>query len=152
MTLIRTFRDAELNAAKHMRSIGISDAEVTGNGADGGIDVRSAVAIAQVKFLSIPVGRPDLQRLVGARAGNERREMLFYSKSGYTRTALEYANAHRIALYTFDTSGTVTAVNTTAKVTGSKGARDVATANWIEIREANAATWAAEYQAKGRGR
>lgn len=45
--LIREARDAELIAAEWMRYLGFADAVATPVGADGGIDVVSARAVAQ---------------------------------------------------------------------------------------------------------
>ncbi|WP_405859944.1 restriction endonuclease [Streptomyces sp. NBC_00090] len=53
---IRTWQDAELAAVDHMHGLGFTDAQMTGAGADGGIDVIARDAIAQVKHYSQPVG------------------------------------------------------------------------------------------------
>ena len=60
-----TWREAEEQAAQHMRSMGFPNPHVTANGSDGGIDVDSSGAIAQVKLHSAPVGRHMIQQLVG---------------------------------------------------------------------------------------
>ncbi|MDV7091081.1 hypothetical protein [Rhodococcus opacus] len=49
MEYITTPEAAELNAAARMRELGYPDARVTGRGADGGVDVVSDRAVAQVK-------------------------------------------------------------------------------------------------------
>src|SRR5437763_10631632 len=57
--LIRSPDEAELVAAEWMRHLGFPDARCTGAGTDGGVDVRSAGAGAQVKAQLSPVGRPE---------------------------------------------------------------------------------------------
>jgi len=64
---VSTWREAEEAAASHMRRMGYAGVKLTTGGADGGVDVRASGAMAQVKFEAKPVGRPALQRLVGAR-------------------------------------------------------------------------------------
>lgn len=111
---ILTWKDAEVAAAQHMcRVLGFSDAVLTGPGTDNGIDVKAMYAVAQVKNLSQPVGQPDLQRLVGA---NELgKTMLFYSSSGYSRQACDYAERIGIALFRFDPPGAPAPVSSTAR-------------------------------------
>src|SRR5215218_4673157 len=96
---IRSWQDAEINAATWMRHWGHSDAAVTDGGADGGVDVRSSRALAQVKYLAAAVGRPDLQRLGGVGAGEPGKQLFFFSGSDYTATALEYADQTGMALF-----------------------------------------------------
>ncbi|QDC12713.1 hypothetical protein E2561_00570 [Rhodococcus ruber] len=114
MGTISTAREAEENAAVHMRKLGFPDAAVTDEGPDGGIDVRSSGAVAQVKLWFRPVGSPALQQLYGAR-GTARHEMLFFAHSGYSKPAVLYADQHSIALFTFDTDGNITAHNDSAR-------------------------------------
>lgn len=101
---IGSWQDAESVAAAHMReALGFSDASTTGAGTDNGIDVASLFAVAQVKHLSAAVGQPDVQRLVGANEG--RKTMLFYSSSGYSRQAVDYADRAGVALFRFEPPG-----------------------------------------------
>ena len=95
-----------------MRALGFSDAALTSNGADGGIDIRASAAVAQVKFLSAPVGSPDIQRLRGAAHGVEL--ALFYSASSYTAAATATASNTGVALFSFDIEGRVVPVNALA--------------------------------------
>ncbi|MBH0118625.1 restriction endonuclease [Rhodococcus sp. CX] len=108
-------RQAEEAAAAHMRTLGFVDAAVTGDGPDEGIDIRSHGAIAQVKLWFRPVGAPELRQLYGARGIDHHLRMLFYAHSGYAKPAVQYADQHSIALFTFDTNGNVTAYNTSAQ-------------------------------------
>ncbi|MFF0284095.1 restriction endonuclease [Rhodococcus aetherivorans] len=109
---IRSASDAERNAARIMRAIGFPDAHVTNAGPDGGIDVASHRAVAQVKWYgNAKVGRPDLQRLYGARGKRIDLRLFFFSSSGYSADAVAWANEHEVALFTFDDTGRASAVN-----------------------------------------
>lgn len=99
---------AEQMAAAAMRGMGYPDASETPVGPDGGVDVRAARAIAQVKFKGAQTGRPDLQRLVGARAREVFLDLFFFSASGYSAKAREYAAEMDIALFVFDSMGHLT--------------------------------------------
>lgn len=81
MEYITTPAAAELNAAQQMRALGYSDAVAVPGGPDGGIDVRSSRAVAQVKWRAGQVGRPEVQRLYGARAHEQHKEMWFFAAS-----------------------------------------------------------------------
>ncbi|MEV0853789.1 restriction endonuclease [Nocardia fluminea] len=115
MKYIATAHEAEENAAVQMRSLGFSDARVTASGADGGIDVRASGAIAQVKWRAGQVGRPELQRLFGARGKKFELLLFFFAASPYSTHAVSYANEVDMALYTYDPTGRITAVNAVAK-------------------------------------
>lgn len=102
--------DAERLAAEWMHWAGFPNVRMTAAGADQGVDVRSDNAVAQVKFQRQPVGRPALQMLTGV-AKHERKQALFFSRSGYSRTAHEWARATDIALFEFIGDATVRPVN-----------------------------------------
>lgn len=91
-------------AAAAMRSMGFADAQETPVGPDGGVDVRSRRAIAQVKFRGAQTGRADVQRLVGAR-GREVLDLFFFTIAGYSARAVEYATEMDVALFTYDPTG-----------------------------------------------
>lgn len=110
MDYITDAHQAELNAERLMREWGFSDAVATTGGADGGIDVRAKGALAQVKWKGGVTGRPDLQRLYGAR-GSGTEQLIFFSAAGYSAQAVEYANQIGMALYTYDPTGTATLVS-----------------------------------------
>ncbi|MFI8976885.1 restriction endonuclease [Nocardia asteroides] len=112
MQYIGSPREAEENAAKVLRRMGFRDAATTPVGPDGGIDVVSSGALAQVKWQGARVGRPDVQRLYGARGRNHHKRLFFFAASGYTEAAIGYANEQDIALYTFDPTGAARLVNT----------------------------------------
>lgn len=114
-TPIITPRQAEEFAAWHLRSLGFADARVTQASNDGGIDVRSSRILAEVKQLTAVVGRPLLQRLVGARGKQGHLALAFYAANGYSRGAREYADDMGIALFTYSVLGKATGVNATAR-------------------------------------
>lgn len=113
-TFLTDWQSAELAAVAHMQSLGFIDAQKTQAGADGGIDVESSDAAAQVKFYANPVGRPDVQRLRGA--AHEYRVSVFYSTGGYTKEAVQYADSAGVALFLMDTVGSATAHSQFARV------------------------------------
>ncbi|WP_324273621.1 restriction endonuclease [Blastococcus brunescens] len=113
---IKTWQQAEENAAAWMRWWGFADARVTPTGADGGIDVLATTAIAQVKFKAAQVGRPDVQRLAGARGSANNRAILFFTGIGFTKPAVEYADRERIALFEYAMSGEMTPVSSAARI------------------------------------
>lgn len=102
-TFLLDWQSAELAAVEHMKSLGFIDAQKTQSGADGGIDVESSLAAAQVKFYASPVGRPDIQRLRGA--AHDYRISVFYSTGGYTKEAVQYADGAGVALFLMDPYG-----------------------------------------------
>lgn len=102
---------AEQLAAAAVQQFGFADARVTPPGADGGLDVIARGAAAQVKYTSTPVGRPTLQQLQGAAGG---RSAIFFSRSGYARTAVAFADQVDMALFTITLPTRVTAVNDAA--------------------------------------
>jgi hypothetical protein len=108
-----TWQAAETLAEQHMRRIRFSDAAVTASGADGGLDVVSAQAVAQVKHHAAPVGAPALQQTVGAAPSAA--WVLFYALAGYTRAATEYAARAKVALFQYDTAGRVSPLNEVAR-------------------------------------
>ncbi|PPJ02256.1 restriction endonuclease [Nocardia cyriacigeorgica] len=112
---IKTFAQAEQNAARQMRALGYTDARVTPPGPDGGIDVLSSTAVAQVKWRGAQVSRPDLHRLYGARGGRHHLDMLFFAASKYSRPAIQYANEVDIALFEYSPTGELDPVNRSAQ-------------------------------------
>ncbi|MDM7892979.1 restriction endonuclease [Curtobacterium caseinilyticum] len=114
LTFLLDWQAAELAAVEHMKALGFVDAQKTQSGADGGIDVESSEAAAQVKFYASSIGRPDIQRLRGA--AHEYRISVFYSTGGYTREAVQYADQAAVALFAMDPYGQVEAASEFAVV------------------------------------
>jgi hypothetical protein len=111
--MITTWDSAERLAVTYMRKLGWVNATLTVAGADGGLDAVAGGVGAQVKFLSKPVGSPDVQRLRGATHGME--HALFFSNSGYTNSAHEVADATGVALFGYNVDELVYPVNGTAR-------------------------------------
>ncbi|TKV28562.1 restriction endonuclease [Arthrobacter sp. NamB2] len=113
---IRTWQDAEENAAEWMRYMGHPDARVTNGGADGGIDVASQRAVAQVKREAVAAGSPLIQRFYGAAAARgDFQYKLFFSGSGYSKAAYESAGRLGIALFDYHLDGWIEPANAPAE-------------------------------------
>ena len=102
---------AEENAARWMRHWGFADAAVTNGGADGGLDVTSQGAVAQVKFKVSQTGGPDVQRLAGAANRFPDAQPMFFTGTGYSSQAIQCAEESGIALFIYDLSGSVVSAN-----------------------------------------
>lgn len=110
---LNTWQAAEVFAADYLKRAGYSDARTTGRGTDGGVDVRGTGVLAQVKHHAKPVGRPDLQRLYGAR-GSDMHALYFFALSGFSPQAIAYAREHNIGLLKYDRFGNAAAVTPVA--------------------------------------
>jgi hypothetical protein len=109
--VVTEWRHAEELARDFMRWLGYVDAELTNEGADGGVDVRSQGAIGQVKMHSNGVRRPDIQALVGEAGKN--RTPLFFAMN-YSKEAITWSNERNIAIFKFSRNGDVVAVSEAA--------------------------------------
>lgn len=96
-------------------SRGFRGARHTSGGADGGVDIRGHGVVGQVKYQATAVGRPELQRLVGACGREADLTVMFFTGSSYTKAAHEYAEVMGIALFTYDLAGAMTPVNSPAR-------------------------------------
>ncbi|HEY4753117.1 MAG TPA: restriction endonuclease, partial [Candidatus Limnocylindrales bacterium] len=115
------WHQAEELAAQYLRRQGFRDAATTPAGTDMGLDVVGRGIVAQVKYHAGAVGRPELQRLVGANPNGS--TMAFFSRAGYPATATEYAQTAGIALFTIELPATVAPVNQRAREIGASAAR-----------------------------
>lgn len=107
------WRQAEQLAVWHLRRLGYRDARATPGGADAGLDVIASGAVAQVKYWAQQVGQPPLRDLFGA-AQAAGAKPFFYSLTGYTPHALEFAQATNMPLFTYSAEGHVVAQNAPA--------------------------------------
>lgn len=105
---VNEWEDAERLAEKHMQRLGYSDARRTNAGADGGVDVESARAVAQVKDQSNPVGRHLIQQLYGV--AHSRNKKAFFFARRYAPQAVEWARENNVKLYQFNRAGVVTEI------------------------------------------
>lgn len=147
---IRTWQDAELAAVDHMHGLGFTDAQMTGAGADGGIDVIARDAIAQVKHYSQPVGVGPVRELRGV--ADSHHHLLFYASGGYTAKAHEFADKRGVALFSLLEFGHITPLNATA---ARLSARPASTAGWsrtapghVQTSNSRASRRAAELEAQ----
>lgn len=109
--LIRTSKDAELAARDWFLALGFTDAYVLpGAGPDGGVDVVSSAAVAQVKATVGPAGRPIIQQIYGI-ASHESKQAVVFSIGGFTPEAVDWANSARVSLFQLDLSGDTTPAN-----------------------------------------
>src|SRR3954471_22071540 len=97
-----------------MRHLGFADARCTPAGTDGGVDVRSREAVAQVNAQLTPVGRREPEALYGVPRSAGRRP-LFFSLMSYTAAARTWADEVGMALFRFDHAGMVAPVNPPAE-------------------------------------
>lgn len=104
------FREAEEAALAWMRRNEFIGARLTQGGADGGIDVISEAAVAQVKAEAKPTGRPAVQRIHGV-ATNQGCRALFFSTASYTSQAVDWADEAGVALFLLMSVRTVVPVN-----------------------------------------
>ncbi len=102
---INTWEDAEALAEEYMRALGFTDAQRTGSGSDGGVDVESRRAVAQVKDQSSGVGRGVLQQLFGV-AQAEGKLPYFFARH-YSTQAVEWGLKNRVKMYQFDLRGNI---------------------------------------------
>ncbi|MGV9273186.1 restriction endonuclease [Streptomyces griseosporeus] len=114
-TQISSWQRAEHNAARWMRYWGYADATARPGGPDAGVDVRARGALGQVKYQAAQVGRPELQRFVGARPRGSTAQLIFFTGSDYTQSALTYAAEWDIALFRYGLDGAMTPANDVAR-------------------------------------
>jgi hypothetical protein len=117
--LSRTWRDAELVAAEWMKYWGYTNVAATAVGTDGGIDVVSNEAVAQVKAETSATGRPKVQQHHGV-AVSEGKTAIFFALGGFTPAARRYAEENNILLFRFDLQGEPEPVNTAAHSLAAK--------------------------------
>ncbi len=125
---VGSWEAAELNAAMWMRHWGYADATARPGGPDRGIDVRATGALAQVKNRPSQVGRPDIQRLLGAAIDHPDAKLFFFAAGGFSAAAIEEADRRDIALFTFVLDGTMSAVNESARRASRSPVRALSTA------------------------
>jgi hypothetical protein len=95
-----SWQEAELVVCDWMKKHGYLDARLTTSGADGGVDVVSRRAVAQVKHHLKPVGIREVQRIYGIGQAERKRPLLF-TTAGVSPAALKWANEHGVRCYRF---------------------------------------------------
>jgi hypothetical protein len=140
------WRDAERFAERHARTVlARTDVRVTPTGTSTELDLVGADFAGRVEHRRSPVGRDDLEDLRAA-AGSS--VAVFYSRSGYTKTAVLWAEEHRIALFGYTGTGYAAPVNQCAVELMHRGQTEseqhVRVATEQVARRATAARQAAE--------
>ena len=102
---------AEDIAADWMRRHGFRDATVMSGGVDTGVHVIASRAVAQVRTSFTPVGPEDLSRLVRDSRTMSGCQRIFFSLSGYSEEARDYAEEHSIALLVAGRNGSIVPAN-----------------------------------------
>ena len=103
------WRDAERFAERHARTVlARTDVRVTGPGSALELDLVGMDFAGRVEHRRTPVGRSDLEDLRAA-AGSF--VAVFYSRSGYSKTAVLWADEHRIALFGYTDTGYASPAN-----------------------------------------
>lgn len=116
-----TDREAEFLARDWMLYLGADKAEVSSATRDGGMDVVSAKFVAEVKHHAAPVP-PSLVRQIFGVATHKQKMALFFSLSGYSAAAMQFARETGVALFVYDyAAGTLNAKSPTAKKALSQG-------------------------------
>lgn len=113
--LIRSYKDAEIAAADWLKAIGLANVRVTPPGADGGVDVVSDQAVAQVKAEMVPIGRPVVQQVAGIASVDQKHGAVF-SLAGFTQEAATWADVAGVSLFRFDLQGIPEPMNRHAKL------------------------------------
>lgn len=104
--LVKSAAQAEVYVGEVMESLGLTNVRVTPVGADGGVDVTSDEAVAQVKMEGVSTGRPVLQAISGI-ASHERKRAMVFSLAGFTQQALEWGGQAELALFEFSLDGSI---------------------------------------------
>lgn len=95
-----TPRNAEFFCKNFMLFKGAYGAEVTQGSKDGGLDVISENFVGQVKHLHNKVGVKELREFLGASISTKKIPV-FFSKSGYTDEARDFAIKNQILIYSY---------------------------------------------------
>lgn len=113
-------RGAELLIQEWMIHWGFYDAKATPIGPDGGFDIISTNAAAQVKFRNQASTLEQINSFHGACNSSFRYE-IFVSKSGFTKKALETGTSHGMALFGLQPDGTPLPMNPLANKLSQSG-------------------------------
>lgn len=105
--LIRDWADAEKIAAEWVEWFGFGPASVTQATRDGGVDVVSATAVAQVKDYGRPCPAGPV-REVAAIGHLEGKVAMIFARAGFTPDALDWGARAGVAMFGFDLQGTPT--------------------------------------------
>ena len=112
--LLRKARDGEVAARDWLLFLGFTDARLTKQGPDGGIDVFGSRCVVQVKMEAKPTSPHVVQAIFGI-GQKQGKQALVFSLSGFTKKAVEFADSADVPLFTFDLQGEPAPANGAAK-------------------------------------
>lgn len=108
-------RGAEMLVAVWMRHLGFTDAVVTPEKSDGGIDVTSGTHVAQVKHYTGNVSVVEVRELFGVAIARDKAG-LFFTSNGYTADAITFAASVNLPLFLYSAEdGTLRGANSWAR-------------------------------------
>lgn len=97
-------RAYEAYCGEWMRFLGSIEVQLTARGPDGGLDVISLNEVAQVKLHGRPVTIQPIRELFGL-ASSANKIGYFFTSTGYTSTAIDFAETHGVYLFVADPVG-----------------------------------------------
>lgn len=115
LTWIDSPEAAEYAILNWMQNHGYPDARATRRGADHGLDISSTGAVAQVRWRNAPATEASVRDLSGARRNFLERELFFFSATGFTSSAVDWADDTLVALFKYNFVGGVLAQNNAAR-------------------------------------
>ena len=95
------YKQAEIDCVEWLQSHGEPTAQLTQDGADGGVDIISNRFVCQVKNYAGSVGVPPVRALYGVSVA-EAKAPLFFTTGSYTAAAVEFADKVSMPLFIFD--------------------------------------------------
>jgi hypothetical protein len=108
------WRAAEVKVAGWLVERGERGVAVTPSSHDLGIDVNTDGLVVQVNHWKGNVGAPHVRQIVGAAMPSGKQPVLF-TRSGFTRDALEFAEQAGVGLFTYDELGGLSPVSSVAR-------------------------------------
>lgn len=93
--------EAEKFTAMYLKFFGFSKVSTTRITKDGGIDVMSETLAVQVKHQANPVGVKVVREIYGVAKSTGRHAAVF-TRNGYTKDAVEFAQSNDIALFAYE--------------------------------------------------
>lgn len=95
-----TPKQAETYVAQLPKFYGLLGVKETRFTQDGGVDVSSETAVFQVKHQAARVGVQVVREIFGVAASLGKKAGVF-SKTGFTREAIEFASVNRVTLFSY---------------------------------------------------
>jgi hypothetical protein len=103
-----------------------------------------------VKFEATQVGRPAVQRLVGARGRERSKQLLFFSGTGFSANAIDYANEMDVALFHYSLTGEMQPLNQTARLVARRRDQHAPGTNYAALASARRTRVSAPKKARPR--